>query len=213
MSTRLVVADDHPITRTGTIAILQHDDSLDVVGEAEDGPQTLAMCQALRPDLLLLDLRLPRMSGIAVARALGAMAQPPRVLMLSAYSDAASVRAALDAGAAGYVLKSAAGADLLAAIQRVLRGEQVLLGVSGSAGSSRAPVSPQELTILGLVAKGLTSKEIAQRIGNTANPLSTRTVETYLGRVYEKLGARNRAEAVTRAQHEGLLPLEKLDEQ
>jgi DNA-binding NarL/FixJ family response regulator len=201
MSIRIVVADDHPVTRTGMITILQRDDTLEVVGEAEDGPQVLAICRAQKPDLLLLDLRLPKVSGLAVARGLRMMmAHPPRILVFSAYADNASVRAALHVGAVGYVLKSEAGEDLLAAIHRVMQGEQVLLGVDGAADSGHARLSPQELVVLRHVAEGLTSKEIAQQVGTSA-----RTVETYLERIYHKLGARNRTEAVMVAQREELL--------
>jgi len=172
MKARVVIADDHPITITGTVAILRGDDALDVVGEATDGAGTLALCRELRPDLLLLDVRLPDMSGIAVARAVRAMPDPPRVLMLSAYPDGATVRAALEAGAAGYVLKSVAGPALLTAIRRVLEGEQVLLSVDGSPQDTRAPLSPQELAVLSLVAEGLTSRAIAACISTPDHTLS-----------------------------------------
>lgn len=205
MSARLVVADDHPITRAGTIAIVQRDSELQIVGEAGDGAEALAICREQLPDLLLLDVRLPGMSGIAVAQEVKGMVRPPHVLMLSAYSDATSVHAALEAGAAGYVLKSAAGADLLAAIHQVLRGEHVLLGVSGAVESSETLLTPQEIAVMRYVAEGLTSKEISQRISGSGRPLTARTIETYLVRIYQKLGARNRAEAVTRAQRDGLL--------
>ncbi len=212
MKARVVIADDHPITITGTVAILRGDDALDVVGEATDGAGTLTPCRELRPDLLLLDVRLPDMSGIAVARAVRALPDPPRVLMLSAYPDGATVRAALEAGAAGYVLKSVAGPALLTAIRRVLEGEQVLLSVDGSPQDTRAPLSPQELAVLSLVAEGLTSRAIAARISTPDHTLSARTVETYLSRLYKKMGVGNRAEAVARAQREGLLTPEQVGE-
>jgi len=212
MKARVVIADDHPITITGTVAILRGDDALDVVGEATDGAGTLTPCRELRPDLLLLDVRLPDMSGIAVARAVRALPDPPRVLMLSAYPDGATVRAALEAGAAGYVLKSVVGPALLTAIRRVLEGEQVLLSVDGSPQDTRAPLSPQELAVLSLVAEGLTSRAIAARISTPDHTLSARTVETYLSRLYKKMGVGNRAEAVARAQREGLLTPEQVGE-
>ena len=212
MKARVVIADDHPITITGTVAILRGDDALDVVGEATDGAGTLTPCRELRPDLLLLDVRLPDMSGIAVARAVRALPDPPRVLMLSAYPDGATVRAALEAGAAGYVLKSVAGPALLTAIRRVLEGEQVLLSVDGSPQDTRAPLSPQELAVLSLVAEGLTSRAIAARISTPDHTLSARTVETYLSRLYKKIGVSNHAEAVARAQREGLLTPEQVGE-
>ena len=212
MKARVVIADDHPITITGTVAILRGDDALDVVEEATDGAGTLTPCRELRPDLLLLDVRLPDMSGIAVARAVRALPDPPRVLMLSAYPDGATVRAALEAGAAGYVLKSVAGPALLTAIRRVLEGEQVLLSVDGSPQDTRAPLSPQELAVLSLVAEGLTSRAIAARISTPDHTLSARTVETYLSRLYKKMGVGNRAEAVARAQREGLLTPEQVGE-
>ena len=196
MTIRIVVADDHPIVRAGTIMILQRDPEFEVVGEA-----ALALCRSEHPDVALLDVRLPRVSGIAVAAALHALPGSPVVLMLSAYPDAASVWASIDAGALGYVLKSVAEADLIMAIRRVLRGEQVLLGVDGGRKEGRAVVSPQELTVLGYVARGMTSKEIVQEINS-----SVRTVETYLSRIYQKLGVHNRTEAVMLAQRENLLP-------
>ncbi len=110
MTIRVVVVDDHFVTRTGTIAILQREPRYEIVGEAEDGARALALGLELHPDLVLLDTRLPKMDGPTVARALQMMASPPRILMLSAYGDAASVRTALDAGATGYVFKSVGGA-------------------------------------------------------------------------------------------------------
>ncbi len=198
---RIIVVDDHYVTRAGTIAILERDARFAVAGQAADGKEAVRLCQQVRPDLVVLDTRLPGMDGPAVARALRMLARPPRILMLSAYGDAASVRTALEAGATGYVLKSVAGAELLAAVERVLRGEQVLLGVEGGLGAGSALLSPQEIVVLGYVAEGMTSKAIGKKLY-----LSGRTVDTYLGRVFRKLGAQNRTDAVGRARQEGLLP-------
>ena len=203
MTIRVVVVDDHFVTRTGTIAILQREPRYEIVGEAEDGARALALGLELHPDLVLLDTRLPKMDGPTVARTLQMMALPPRILMLSAYGDAASVRTALDAGATGYVFKSVGGAALLAAIERVLQGEQVLLGVEGAVRAGPATSSPQELVVLGYVAEGMPSKEIAQRVH-----VSHRTIDTYLARIFKKLGARNRIEAVARARRDRLLTTE-----
>jgi two-component system nitrate/nitrite response regulator NarL len=200
MTIRVVVVDDHYVTRTGTIAIVQRDPRYEIVGEAEDGARALALCLELHPDLVLLDTRLPKMDGPTVARTLQMMASPPRILMLSGYGDAASVCTALDAGATGYVLKSVGGADLLAAIGRVLQGDQVLLGVDGAASEGPATLSPQEVIVLGYVAAGMPSKEIAQQVH-----VSLRTIDTYLARIFRKLDAHNRTEAVARARREGFL--------
>jgi len=203
VSIRIIVVDDHPVTRTGTIAILQRDERLEVVGEADDGDHALALYQTLQPDLVILDVRLPTLSGIAVAHALSALPSPPHILMLSAFSDSASVQAALQAGAQGYVLKRIPGADLLRAVHRVMQGELVVLGVDEGAREGRVPLSPQEVVVLGYLAEGLATKEISQRLG-----LGARTVETYLTRIYHKLGVTNRAEALAVARREGALPAE-----
>ncbi len=203
MSIRIMVVDDHPVTRTGTIAILQRDDSLQVVGEAADGAEAIALCRAVEPDLVILDVRLPTISGITVARTLSSLPRPPRLLMLSAFPDNASVHAALQVGATGYVLKSVPGADLLSAVQRVMHGEQVVLGVDGGPSGGRVLLSPQEVVVLGYVAEGLVTKEIAHRLS-----LGVRSVETYLTRIYRKLGVSGRAEALAVARHHGLLTAE-----
>ncbi len=203
MSIRIVVVDDHPVTRTGTIAVLGRDAGLQVVGEAEDGAEAIALCRAVEPDLVVLDVRLPTISGIAVARTLTGLPRPPRILMLSAFPDTASVHAALEAGATGYVLKSVPGAALLHAVRRVMDGDQVLLGVEDGPSGGRVLLSPQEVVVLGYVAEGLASKEIAQRLS-----LGVRSVETYLTRIYRKLDVSGRTEAVAVARRDGLFAAE-----
>lgn len=200
----IVVADDHPVTRAGTISILQNATGMCVVGEADDGLQALDVCRTMHPHVLLLDARLPQMEGLMVAHILSGTYQPPRILMFSAYANATMVQAALEAGASGYLLKSVPSSDLLAAIHRVMRGQRVLLGVEKPHENKPTSLSGRELVTLGYVAEGMSTKEIALHMSS-----STRTIETYLNRVFYKLGANNRTQAVTIARRQQLLPVEE----
>jgi len=197
----IVVGDDHPVTRVGTIAILARDAQLMVVGEASTGDEAITLCRELQPELLILDVRLPHVDGLHVAQQVTQEVPSPVILLLSAYPDAALVRVGLTVGAAGYALKSAPGAALLNAIHRVMNGERpVLVGVSMPEESGGSALSVQETVVLGYVADGLTTKEIAQRVA-----VSTRTVDTYLSRIFQKLGATTRTQAVTIARRMNLL--------
>lgn len=203
-SVTIVVADDHPVTRAGIVSMLQHASDVKIVGEVSDGLQALDMCRALRPDVLLLDMRLPKMEGLMVAHHLSCSHQAPRIIMFSTSARRALVQAALEAGVSGYLLKNATGADILHAIYRVMQGQQVLIGVEKPQNSTYPSLSPQEVTTLNYVARGFSTREIAQHMSS-----SPRTVETYLNRVFSKLGAHNRAQAVIIAYREQLLPIDE----
>lgn len=201
MTIHIVVADDHPVTRVGTIAILARDAELMVVGEASTGDEAITLCRELQPELLILDVRLPHVDGLHVAQQVTQEALSPVILLLSAYPDAALVQVGLAVGAAGYALKSVPGAALLDAIHRVMKGERpVLVGVSMPDESEVVTLSAQETVVLSHVADGLTTKEIAQRLN-----VSTRTIDTYLSRIFQKLGATTRTQAVTIARRMNLL--------
>lgn len=201
MTIHIVVADDHPVTRVGTIAILARDAQLMVVGEASTGDEAITLCRELQPELLILDVRLPHVDGLHVAQQVTQEVPSPVILLLSAYPDAALVQVGLAVGAAGYALKSVPGAALLDAIHRVMKGERpVLVGVSMPDESEVVTLSAQETVVLSHVADGLTTKEIAQRLN-----VSTRTIDTYLSRVFQKLGATTRTQAVTIARRMNLL--------
>lgn len=201
MTIRIVVADDHPVTRLGTIAILARDAEMSVVGEAEDGDEAIQRCREIRPNLLLLDIRLPKLDGLQVAQQLRHENDELVILILSAYPDAALVRAGLAAGAAGYALKSAPGAALLDAVHRLMRGEEpVLVDVTMPDDIEFGVFSAQESVVLKYVAEGLTTKEIPRRLD-----VSTRTVDTYLARIFHKVGASTRTQAVTLARRLGVL--------
>lgn len=201
---QVLVADDHPVTRAGTVAILHRDPLLRVVGEAQDGEEVLEQCRVNRPDVVLLDVRLPKIEGLVVAQRLCASGSVPRILMLSAFSDAVLVNAAFDAGASGYVLKSVAGAELLEAIHRVLRGDRhVLLGIKDEPEACPTPLSTREVVVLQYVEQGLSTKDIAAQLSS-----STRTVETHLSRIFRKLHVATRTQAVMIARREHFLSAE-----
>ncbi len=202
MPVRTIVATAEGLARTGIGAVLARDSRLLVVGETGDGPEVLSLCRRLRPDLLLLDVHLSRLSGLAVVRLLAADPHRPRILMVSAHADAGSVRLALHNGAAGFLRTAVSGTELLTAVHRVLNGERVLMGVEGML-QEKVPLASQELVILSHVAQGLANKEIAEHLG-----ISRRTVTTHLANICAKLEVSNRVAAVEAARRYGFLSIE-----
>ena len=199
---RVVVVDDHALHRDGTRQILEVHSDLQVVGEAASGEVALALVNQLRPDVVLMDIRLPGMNGIEVTRQLIQDHPDVRVLMVSAYDEDEYVRGALEAGAAGYLSKTAPGKELVEAVRAVAGGATVLQ--SGLTArlliASRQPeqgvtdLSERELAVLRFLAEGLHNRELAARMG-----ISTRTVDRHCDNIYAKLGVGSRTEAVVRA--------------
>jgi DNA-binding NarL/FixJ family response regulator len=201
MSIRIVVADDHDISRTGMIAALRRDPDLQVIAEAANGTQTIACCRELGPALLILALRRSAAASLTVVRALSREGCPPRMLLLGERADPLAIQAALDAGAGGYLLASASLEEILAAVYRVHAGRRVVPRLDGAAPSTPSSLCPRERLILGQVARGLPSKAIARQQG-----ISERTVSNHLQQAFRKLGASNRVEAIVRARECGILP-------
>ena len=203
---RVMVVDDHPVVRDGSPRNSRATPSLVVVGAAETGRAALDRAPALAPDLVLLDLRLPDMLAPEVVAGLRELCPGARVVVFTAHGDHHGVRAALDAGAHGALLKDAAATDLVAALRRVLRGERVCdLRLSPGEGGNQAALARSGLTrreyeVLRLAAQGRTNPEIAETTG-----LARNTVKTYLQSALHKLGARNRVEAIGKASEAGLL--------
>jgi DNA-binding NarL/FixJ family response regulator len=199
---RVVVVDDHALHRDGTRQILEVHSDLQVVGEAASGEVALALVNQLRPDVVLMDIRLPGMNGIEVTRQLIQDHPDVRVLMVSAYDEDEYVRGALEAGAVGYLSKTAPGKELVQAVRAVAGGTTVLQ--SGLTArlliAARQPeqgvtdLSERELTVLRLLAEGLHNREIGEQMG-----ISTRTVDRHCDNIYAKLGVSSRTEAVVRA--------------
>ncbi|GGL44536.1 response regulator transcription factor [Phycicoccus endophyticus] len=205
---RLLVVDDHPVVRAGMVAVLGEEADLEVVGEAANGAEALAVVPRLEPDVVLMDLRMPVMDGTEATARLRALPQPPQVLVLTTYDTDADIVRAVEAGARGYLLKDTPTALLTDAIRRAARGETVLAPPVAArlADRLRAPAVPEltarEVQVLGLVARGLSNAEIGRELF-----IGEATVKTHLLRAFAKLGVQDRTAAVTEAHRRGLVDL------
>lgn len=207
---QVFVAEDHTLVREGTRQILEQQADMRVVGEADRGDLAVERVARSHPHVALLDFRLPVLNGVEVTARLRAAQPDLKVLLLSAYDDAEYILAALRAGAAGYLLKTVPGQELVAAVRAVHGGETVLQAAVSRvlaahwhrAGLAAGPaqLSTREREVLGLVAAGLANKEIARRLS-----ISLRTVEGHLGNVFGKLGVGSRTEALLYAMKHRLL--------
>jgi DNA-binding NarL/FixJ family response regulator len=205
---RVLLADDHPVVRAGVTGMLATEPGLEIVGEAGSGEEALAMARALRPDVILMDLRMPGGDGVSATRRIRAELPGTAVLVLTTYDTDADILRAVEAGAAGYLLKDLPRADLAAAIRAAARGETVLApAVAGRlltrmrGGGAGEGLSRRETAVLGLAARGLTNAEIGRELF-----ISEATVKTHLMRASAKLGVSGRTATVARAMHLGALP-------
>ncbi len=202
---RILLADDHPVVRDGLRGMFSGEAGFEIVGDAADGREAVARAAALDPDVILMDLRMPEVGGVAAIRELTARGTRARVLVLTTYDTDRDVLAALDAGATGYLLKDAPREELFRAVRATARGETVLTPSVATqlVGQVRAPrqgLTPRELEILRLVADGASNAQTARRLF-----ISEATVKTHLLHTYEKLGVNDRAAAVAAAYDRGLL--------
>ncbi|NMM23719.1 MAG: response regulator transcription factor [Phycicoccus sp.] len=205
---RVLVVDDHALHRDGARGILSQHPDIEVVDEADSGEMALALIDRLLPDVVLMDIRLPGVSGIEATRQIRARNPSVRVLMVSAYDDDEYIRGALQAGASGYLCKTAPGRELAKAIRSVASGSTVvepavlarLLVVRPSRSSTEGGLSEREQSVLDLLAQGLTNKRVAARLN-----ISARTVERHCESIYAKMAVHSRAEAVISGFASGLL--------
>ena len=214
---RVLLVDDQPLLRTGFALVLGSEPDLEVVGEASDGAVALTQVQALRPDVVLMDIRMPRMDGIEATRRLTAAGPLPRVLVLTTFDHDEYVVEALRAGASGFLLKDVPAEDLVEAVRVVHRGEAIVAPsvtrrlldrfaahLPAAATTPRRPVLDQltdrEREVLLLVARGLSNAEIAAEL-----VVSETTVKTHVSNLLAKLGLRDRVQAVVLAYESGLV--------
>ncbi|UCH86157.1 MAG: response regulator transcription factor [Dehalococcoidia bacterium] len=214
----VVLADDHPVLREGMRNLLEQQRDITVVGEAGNGHEAVAAVRALQPDIVLMDVVMPRLNGIEATKQIKKTNPTTAVLILSAYDDDRYVLGLLDAGAAGYLLKNATGQEVIQAIRSVHAGEAVLhpavaarlLARAGRISPRHAPVDSEEpltgreLEVLQLAAKGHSNKEIAKEL-----VLSVPTVKAHLVNIFNKLGVGSRTEAVLYGLRMGWLVLEE----
>jgi DNA-binding NarL/FixJ family response regulator len=213
---RILVVDDQDIVRAGFAALLGSQPDFEVVGSASDGAAAVRLCDALRPDIVLMDVRMPVLDGIEAARRIGERPGPgPRIIMLTTFDLDEHVYDALAAGASGFLLKDMAAERLFDAVRVVASGEALLAPTvtrrligefvrmrprAAAAGAALAALTPRETDTLRLVAEGLSNAEIAERL-----VVSAETVKTHVSRVLGKLGARDRAQAIVLAYEHGLV--------
>jgi DNA-binding NarL/FixJ family response regulator len=210
----VMLVDDHAIVRTGLKAVLSGTRDIRVIGEASNGTEAVSMSQRLKPHVVIMDLTMPGGDGVTATKALVALENAPKVLMLTMHTEEEYLLPALKAGASGYLVKSSADRELVDAIHAIMRGEMYVQQNAGRvlardftakdpAGEERArfeKLTDRERDVLVLVARGYTAPEIGERLS-----ISPKTVDTYKQRVNEKLGIAHRAEYVRIAMRLGLL--------
>jgi DNA-binding NarL/FixJ family response regulator len=207
----ILIADDHGIVRSGIRMLIDRQQGMHVVAEAEDGIQAVELAQATHPDVAILDVTMPRMTGLQAAREIKAHAPGTSVLLLSMHDDERYFFDAVEVGANGYVLKRSADTDLIDAIQAVARGEEFVSPVteraaikewldSGKVDRLEEPLTPRELDVVKLIAEAHTNKQIAEALH-----VSEKTVESHRANVLSKLGMRDRVELVRYAIRRGLV--------
>ena len=207
---RLVIVDDHPVVRDGLRGMLASQPDFEVIGVAENGEGAVQLASSLKPEVMLLDLRMPVMDGVTALGEIKANSPEVNVLVLTTYDSDADILPAIEAGATGYLLKDTSREELYAAIRATARGESVLSpGVAARIiGQMRAPaeekLSTRELEVLQLVSEGHSNSEIAGRLH-----ISQATVKSHLIHIFDKLGVSDRTAAVTVALRRGILSLDQ----
>ena len=214
---KILIADDHAVVRQGTRSLLEQEPDLEVVAEAGDGEEAVRLAKELKPDVAIIDIAMPKLDGIGATKQITACCPETNVLILSAYDDDQFIFRLLEAGAAGYLLKSVQSRELVAAIRAVREGDSVLhpsiarkvlsrfLPTSSKpvARAASGELTDREMDILRFMTRGMSNKEIAERLN-----LSVRTVQGHMAQIFSKMGVSSRTEAVVRGLKGGLVTLD-----
>ena len=215
--TRVLIADDHALLREAMRNLLDRQEDIEIVGEASDGEEAVKLSSKLKPDIAIMDIVMPKLNGIEASKEIKKISPATAIIILTAYDDAQYVLGLLEAGAAGYLLKSARGRDVVAAIRAVREGESVLhpsiiamllkramgLQVNESKPMSKESLTEREIEVLKLAAQGMSNKEIAENLSVTV-----RTVKAHISNLFAKMDVASRTEAILKAVREGWLDLD-----
>ena len=219
MKTRILIVDDHAVLREGMRNLLEQEKDFEVVGEAGDGEEAVRLGSELKPDIVIMDIVMPKLSGIEAARLIKQASPATAIFVLTAYSDIRYILGLLEAGACGYLLKSARGSEIVGAIRAARSGESVLdpivthkllqrvVGLEREAAEGQAGglLTPREIEILRLAAKGMNNKDIANVLF-----LSLRTVKAHLTNIFNKMGCGCRTDAIIKGLREGYITLDDI---
>lgn len=212
MAIRILIADDHGVIRAGLRALLGAEPDFEIVAEAEDGQQVLQLAADIQPDIILLDISMPNLGGIEAAKRLKKILPQIHILILTVHEDDSLLQEAMQAGAAGYIVKRAAESELIDAIRAVWRGDlyvhpamtrALLKGISTAPAARAAPVetpTPREIDVLRLIAQGYTNRQAAEALN-----ISARTVEGHRANLMSKLNLRSRVELIRYARENGFI--------
>ena len=213
----ILIADDHAVLREGMRRLLEQESDMEVIGEANDGEEAVKMAAELEPDVILMDIVMPKLSGVEATRLIKKAKPSSCILILTAYSDIRYILGLLEAGASGYLLKSARSDEIVGAIRAVRSGESVLdslatrkllervvsLTKDSEEDKERGQLSPREIEILRLAARGMSNRDIAVKL-----ELSMRTVKAHLSNIFNKMRCSSRTEAIVKGFREGYVSLD-----